>query len=87
MTPLPANIALDAYFLDARARLLDIAAMLDRVQRGEGTAGIASDPRMLRIEKSLEALMQKTGIDRAAQIQQIFSLDYDPAWKVPPPRY
>jgi hypothetical protein len=27
---------LDLYFLDARARLIDIAAFLDRVEQGEG---------------------------------------------------
>ena len=40
MTPLPAPTALDAYFLDARCRLLDIAAFLDRIDRGE-----ESEPR------------------------------------------
>ena len=37
MTPLPAPRALDQFFLDARARLLDLAAMLDRIDRGAGT--------------------------------------------------
>ena len=30
----PAGKALDAYFLEARARLLDLAAILDRIGRG-----------------------------------------------------
>ena len=45
LTPLPAAQALDAYFLDARSRLLDLAAMLDRIDRGGGM----KDPRLERI--------------------------------------
>jgi hypothetical protein len=34
---------LDLYFLEARAKLIDIAAFLDRVQRGEGNADFRFD--------------------------------------------
>ena len=83
MTPLPATRALDQFFLEARARLLDVAAMLDRVDRGDGTA---NDPRMARIHRAIEAL-QEPEAGRAARIQQIFSLEYDPAWSKPKPRF
>ena len=86
MTPLSAGKALDAYFHDSRAKLLDLAAMLDRVNRGEGTGTVAVDPRMARIEQALQALLRGSGSDHAAEIQRIFSLDYDPAWKLPQPR-
>ncbi len=79
MTPLPASRALDQFFLEARARLLDVAAFLDRVDRGDGTA---NDPRMARIHRAIEAL-QEPEAGRAARIQQIFSLEYDPAWPKP----
>ena len=85
MTPLPAGQALDRYFLDARCKLLEVAAILDRIDRGEGSNRAGTDPRLERIHRALEALQQsKTG--RAARIQQIFSLDYDPAWERPQPR-
>ena len=83
MTPLPASRALDQFFLEARARLLDVAAILDRVDRGDGTA---NDPRMARIHRAIEAL-QEPEAGRAARIQQIFSLEYDPAWSKPKPRF
>lgn len=83
MTPLPASRALDQFFLEARARLLDVAAILDRVDRGDGTA---NDPRMARIQRAIEAL-QEPEAGRAARIQQIFSLEYDPAWSKPKPRF
>lgn len=83
MTPLPAAKALDQFYLEARARILDLAAILDRVDRGDGAA---TDPRMKLIHEGLAAL-QTDGPGRAAAIQQIFSLKYDAAWPKPKPRF
>lgn len=85
MNPLPASKALEAYFLEARSKLLDLAAMLDRIGRGTGSAGTDEDPRVARIRQALEVLHDQSG-GRAERIQQIFSLDYDPGWKKPQPR-
>jgi hypothetical protein len=85
MNPLPANQALDSHFLEARCKLLDLAAILDRIGRGTGANGVAEDPRLARIRKALEILGDPSG-GRAERIQQIFSLNYDPAWKIPQPR-
>ena len=85
MTPLPANKAVDSYFLDARARLLDLAAILDRIGRGPGAVGVADDPRLARIRQALEVLGDESG-GRAERVQKIFSLDYDPTWEKPQPR-
>ncbi len=83
MTPLPANKALDSYFLDARARLLDLAAILDRIGRGAG--GVGADPRLVKIRQALEILGDESG-GRAERVQKLFSLDYDPSWERPQPR-
>ena len=85
MTPLPANKALDSYFLEARARLLDLAAILDRIGRGGGAGGVADDRRLVRIRQALEVLGDASG-GRAERVQKIFSLDYDPSWERPQPR-
>lgn len=85
MQPLSAPAALNAYFLEARSKLLDVAAILDRIQRGPDAEGLATDPRLTRIRAALEVLLATEG-GRAEQIQQIFSFDYDPAWKVPQPK-
>ena len=61
MTPLPADKALDAYFLEARARLLDLAATLDRIGRGTGAGGMTGDARLVRIRQALEALADESG--------------------------
>jgi hypothetical protein len=86
MSPLPATKALDAFFLEARCRILDLAAILDRIQRGQGAAGVAADPRVERIRKAIEVLHDQSG-GRAERIQQIFSLEYDASWEKPKPRY
>ncbi len=85
MQPLPAPAALNAYFLEARSKLLDVAAILDRIQRGPDAEAMMADARLVRIRQALEVLLDNGG-GKAEQIQQIFSLDYDPAWKVPEPR-
>ncbi len=85
LAPLPSRTALDAYFFEARARILDLAAFLDRVGRGAGAAQVDGDPRLKKIASALEVLHDQSG-GRAEQIQQIFSLDYDPKWEKPQPR-
>jgi hypothetical protein len=76
---LTAAEALDRYFLEARSKLLDIAAILDRIDRG---GALADDPRLEKIRLAL-AVLQNQADGRAEQIQQIFSLAYDPSWPRP----
>ncbi len=85
MNPLLADQALDRYFLEARSKLLDVAAILDRIGRGSGAPEAAKDPRLEKIRQALEVLHDQSG-GRAERIQRIFSLDYDPAWERPQPR-
>ncbi len=85
MTPLSSHTALDSYFLEARCKLLDLAAILDRIGRGAGNSDLENDPRLARIHQALEVLHDQSG-GRAERIQQIFSLDYDPNWERPKPR-
>lgn len=85
MTPLPANQALETFFLEARSKLLDVAAILDRINRGLPDDDVDTDPRLVKIRQALEVLHDKSG-GRAERIQKIFSLDYDPAWEKPQPR-
>ncbi len=85
MQPLPAPAALAAYFLEARSKLLDVAAILDRIQRGPDADAVATDPSLARIREALESLLDGDG-GRAERLQQLFSLDYDPAWTIPEPK-
>jgi hypothetical protein len=85
VTPVPAAKALESYFLEARSKLLDLAAILDRIGRGSDSAGAEADPRVARIRQALEVLHDQSG-GRAERIQQIFSREYDPKWEKPQPR-
>jgi hypothetical protein len=81
LSPLPARAALDAYFLEARSKLLDLAAILDRIGRGGGV----DDPRLGKVRQALAVVADGEG-GRAERVQQVFSLDYDPKWERPAPR-
>ena len=85
MTPLTAQQALDQYFLEARSKLLDLGAILDRIGRGDGSSRAGEDPRLAKVRRALQLLLDGEG-GRAERIQQVFSLDYDPDWKRPQPR-
>jgi hypothetical protein len=85
VAPLSARSALDAYFLEARSKLLDLAAILDRIGRGAGSAELGEDQRLVRVQRALEVLHDRDG-GRAEAIQQVFSLEYDPSWERPRPR-
>jgi hypothetical protein len=82
MQPLTAQAALDAYFLEARSKLLDLAGIFDRIDRG---GGLKNDPRHQRLIAALE-LLEASGPGRAAAVQELFSLAYDPTWSVPQPK-
>ncbi len=85
MTPPAASRVLDTFFLEARSKLLDLAAILDRIDRGTGGAGVAQDLRLANIRRALEVLLDPSG-GRAERIQHIFSLAYDAGWPRPQPR-
>lgn len=85
VAPLPAAQALDSYFLEARARLLEVAATLDRIGRGAGASETGADARLHKIRQALEVLLDPSG-GRAERIQQIFSRPYDAGWERPQPR-
>ena len=54
---------LDLYFVDARARLIDIAAFLDRIERAE----VVDDFRAEAFRRALGEL-EKAGADRARRV-------------------
>ena len=84
MTPLSAAAALDAFYLDARSRILDLAAALDRIDRGADAAAVGGDPRLAKLRAGIERLL--AGGDRAEAVQRVFSQEYDPDWPRPTPR-
>jgi hypothetical protein len=76
-TPLTAAEALQREFLEIRARLLAVAASLDRIGRSSGQ--VEDDPRWQKIQKAIELLRNEDG-DRAEQVQLLMSRPYDDHW-------
>lgn len=85
MTPLPAEKVTELYFHDARSRLLDVAAVFDRLERGGEDMAHSADPRILKLREAVKILLSESG-NRAERIQNVFSLEYDPNWPRPEPR-
>ncbi len=76
--PLTAPQVLDREFLQLRAKLLELAAGLDRIDRASGD--VETDPRLGQIEQALEVLSSGEP-GRAEQVQMIFSLAFDEKWR------
>ncbi len=61
----------DLYFIEARSKLIDIAAFLDRVERTEGAKG-DEDFRIQAFRKALNVLVE-TNSERARAVLLAFS--------------
>lgn len=75
-------------FLESRARALDLAAALDRLDRAPREGVETPDARVAQLRQAVEALLEP-GPGRAETVQRIFSLGYDPEWRAvraDPPR-
>ena len=63
---------LDIYFMENRARLLDIAAFLDRIERYGGSEDAKADFRYKAYMKALKLLLESDK-NRTKNIQLLFS--------------
>ena len=78
MSPLTASEVLDREFLVVRAKILELAASFDRLERASGS--VDGDPRMSLVAEALQVL-QDMAPDRAEQVQLIFSRQYEDDWR------
>ena len=77
-TLLTASEVLDRELLAMRAKLIELGAFLDRLDRAAGS--VADDPRLEKIRQSLQ-LLAGDAPDRAEKIQLLFSLSYRENWR------
>lgn len=78
-----ANLILDETFLEVRAKLLEVAATLDRIDRSsdEGQPlDAASGKRRAKLDDAIRILLSE-GPDRAERLQKHFSREYEPEWR------
>ena len=75
-TPMTVEQIQEKSFLEMRAKILDIAAYLDRLDRCIDPGAVVDDPRTEFLLEALELL--KTGnADRARRILELYSLPVD----------
>lgn len=68
---------LESEFLVIRAKILEVAAALDRIDRaGE----VVSDPRLPKLREAINLLLAKEG-NRAEEVQLLFSREFDDNWR------
>ena len=77
-TSLSAAEVLDREYLEIRAKILELAASFDRLDRAAGS--VDGDLRLSLIHEALHVL-QESHPDRAEQIQLIFSRQYEDDWR------
>ncbi len=83
MTERTATIILDESFLEVRARLLEIAATLDRIDRSADDGDSLSQkalPTRAKVDAAIRILLSE-GPDRAERLQRLFSREYLPQWR------
>lgn len=73
------DAVLEQEFLPLRAKILEIAAGLDRLDRAQ-TAGDDDGGRRDRLDEALQLLLLDEPT-RAARVQLLFSRDYDEDWR------
>lgn len=69
---------LDREYLTLRAKILEIAASLDRIERADGD--VSEDDRVIQVRKGLDILLSE-GSTRAEQVQLLFSHPYKEGWQ------
>ena len=79
MSPtLTAPEILDREFLEIRAKILELAAAFDRLDRADDS--VAGDPRISLIREALD-LLNADDADRAERVQLVFSRSYESDWR------
>jgi len=68
-----AREVLDAYFLETRCKLIEVAANLDRVDRAAGRAEVEGDRRMRFIGEALK-ILGSGAPNRAELVLKLWSL-------------
>ena len=71
-SPLSRKTLVDMYYLDMRARLLDIAAFLDRVDRAQDAATAPADFRLEAMRRAAQELLSAQP-GRAARVHLCLS--------------
>jgi len=70
--PMPRDQVVDRYFMEHRAKLLDVAAFLDRVDRSMAATDEDEDFRVEAMQRAIALLIDEKG-ERAKRVLELFS--------------
>ncbi len=76
--PLTAPAVLNREYLELRAKILELAASFDRLDRATGD--VAEDGRMAKLRRGIEIMLSDEP-DRAERVQLLFSRSYAEDWR------
>jgi hypothetical protein len=75
-SPLSAAATLEREYLAMRAKVLELAASLDRIERSDGEV----DPRLEKLRAGIRILLESAE-GRAERVQLHFSREYSQGWR------
>lgn len=78
LMPQSSEQILQSEFLLARAKILELAATLDRIDRAGGN--VSNHPQMQLLQRGFQILVGNQ-VERAKQVQMLFSREYSPQWR------
>ncbi len=81
-TPMKAEDVLDRFFFQTRAKVLEVAADLDRLDRAGMDDDLAHDERMVQLREAISILIDGEA-ERATRVQMTFSDPYQSGWSRP----
>ena len=70
--PMKRDAVVDRYFMEHRAKLLDVAAFLDRIDRSEAPTDSGEDFRVEAMQRAIALLVDEKG-ERARRVLELFS--------------
>lgn len=77
---------LDREYLEARARILELGAIFDRIDRSPTAR--PQDPRLAKLREAIRCVLAESPAgqpgstaSRAEQVQLVFSRDYEENWR------
>lgn len=76
--PQTSEQVLQSEYLLARAKILELAATLDRIERAGGN--LSSHPQMQLLQRGFHILIGDQN-ERAQQVQMLFSREYSSQWR------
>ena len=77
-SPMTANAVLEREFLKARAKMLELGAILDRIERAPGD--VSGDRRRALLRQGVQ-ILHEDQTNRAERLQMLFSLPYPEGWR------